>query len=354
MDTETLALFEDGLARFSRERYPAARIAEPANADQDADRWREMAELGWFDLAVAESGPPEITPLLSIYRAAGEGLWREPIDCVFGASALVAAKAPDPLVRRMIWDGLSTGASPLCFASREPGSDWGARTSLTRTRTSPEGTLLRGRKIAAVHHPRCAAYLVSAIDDSSGKEAYYRVERGAPGLQVATYPTVEGRSLSDLDLEGTPATFVAWAGPEVPVTQWLGMLAAAECVGIMRGALQDTVTFLRQRRQFGKALIEFQALQHRLAEMLMLMRETDALLRDVAADLDAGREVDERDGMVLRAQSARAASLVTREAVQMHGGMGVTQECRVSHYYRRVLTLESLHGSESWALERLA
>lgn len=354
MDMETLALFEDGLARFSRERYPAARIAETANADDDAIRWREMAELGWFDLAVAESGLPEITPLLPIYRAAGEGLWREPIDCVFGASALVAAGAADPLVRRILCDGLASGAAPMCFAAREPGTDWGARTSLTRARTGAAGPVLRGRKVAVVHHPRCAAYLVSAVDERNGNEAYYRVEPGAPGLRVTPYRTLEGRPLSDLELEGTPATFVAWAGPELPVPQWGGMLAAAECVGIMRGALQDTVTYLRQRKQFGKALIEFQALQHRLAEMLMLMRETDALLRDVAADRDAGRDIDERTCMVLRAQSARAASLVTREAVQMHGGMGVTQECRVSHYYRRVLTLESLHGSESWAMERLA
>jgi alkylation response protein AidB-like acyl-CoA dehydrogenase len=353
MDLEMLTLFEDGLRRFSRERYAPAQMIEGTKNGKGGRYWHEMAELGWFELAVSDNGLPEIVPLLSVYRVAGEGLWREPIDCVFGEPAVVAACATEPALRRQLCDGLASGAAPLACAARERGDGWSAGTTTTRAHAGADGVVLSGHKVAVAGDPACVAYLVTAADEQTGRVAFYRVDRGARGLDVRRYPTVEGRQLADLHLDRTPGVFICAVGPEVPTRAWGELLAAAECVGIMHGALQDTVAYLLQRQQFGRPLIDFQVLQHRLADMQMLVRETDALLRELAEDLDAGRSLDPRSLLALRAQTSRSAREVTREAVQMHGGMGVTQECRVSHYYRRVLTLESLHGSEAWALERL-
>lgn len=354
MDLETLALFEDGLGRFTRERYAPAQMVERASRNEGPLHWQEISSLGWFDLAVSETGLPEIVPLLSIFRAAGEGLWREPIACVFGESAVVAARATQPQMRRSLCDGLASGAGPLAYAVREPGAGYETLRVETRARAGAHGAELSGQKVAVVYDPMCAAYLVTALDEGTGQVAYYHVDRAARGLEVVRYATVEGRELADLRLERVPADFVCAAGPEVPTRAWGVLLAAAECVGVMQGALQDTTAYLRQRKQFGRPLIDFQVLQHRLAEMLMLTRETDAFLREMAQDFDDGRTLDARSLLCLSAQASRAARQVTREAVQMHGGMGVTQECRVSHYYRRILTLESLYGGEGWALERLS
>jgi alkylation response protein AidB-like acyl-CoA dehydrogenase len=354
MDAETLALFEDGLERFTRERYGAAQMVEKATARQEAVHWWEMAKLGWFELAASESGLPEIVPLLSIYRAAGQGLWREPIGCVFGEAAVVAAHAADAAVRQMLCAGLTSGEAPLAFAAREAGQGCDGGMVSTVARPTDRGVEVSGQKVAVPHDAHCRAYLVMAVHGQTGKRAYFLVERAARGLDVARYHTVEGRELADLRLDRTPAQFVCNADPELPTRAWGTLLAAAECVGIMNGALHDTVSYLRQRKQFGRPLIDFQVLQHRLADMQMRVRETDALLRELGEDLDAGQPLDARALLALSAQTSRAAREVTRDAVQMHGGMGVTRECRVSHYYRRVLTVESLYGGESWALERLA
>jgi len=354
MDLGMLSLFEDGLRRFNRERCSPLQLVESAKAGHGTRHWQEMAALGWFDLGVAEEGLPEILPLLSIYRAAGEGLWREPIDCVFGESAVIVGSIGDRSLRRRFSEGLASGQQPLAYAARERGGEWSPARPATCAQSIAGGLVLSGSKVAVVEDSACTGYLVTASDADSGRRSCYQVERGARGLEIVRYPTVEGRHLADLHLDRTPALRVCDSPDWQLLEAWGSLLAAAESVGIMRGANQDTLAYLRQRRQFGRPLIDFQVLQHRLAEMLMLERETDALLRDLADDLDEDRSVDPRGLLALGAQASRALRHVTREAVQMHGGMGVTQECRVSHYYRRALTLDSRCGGEAWALARLA
>ncbi len=362
MDKDMLGLFEDALQRFNRERHSPAHLLEHIRHGSRLEHWREMAELGWFELVLANDTSsdaagralPKMLPLLSIYRAAGEGLWQEAIDCVFGAAALIAHHAQGTALRRELCEGLASGSAPLAHADREPGDGWDARAVATRAQRLAEGFALSGDKVAVVEDAACVGYLISARDVATGRAGCYRVARETPGLCIARYCGVEGRALVDLHLEGASAQFVCEGEVLALVPHWSALLAAAESVGIMRGALNDTVSYLQQRRQFGRPLIEFQVLQHRLADMLMLMRETEALLHEIVEDLDAGQLPAQYLMLVLRAQVSRALRQVTREAVQMHGGMGVTQECRVSHYYRRALTLDGLHGSDIWALDRLS
>lgn len=358
MDKDLLGLFEDALQRFNRERHSPAQLLEHARHGSRHEHWREMAELGWFELALpneASGGAlPEMLPLLSIYRAAGEGLWQEAIEGVFGAAALIAHHAQDTALRREMCEGLASGSAPLAYADREPGGGWDAGAVATRALRRADGFVLSGHKVAVVEDAACAGYLVSARDGETGRAGCYYVARDASGLGIARHRSVEGRELADLYLDQAPAKFVCEGDAVALAPHWSALLAAAESVGIMRGALHDTVSYLQQRRQFGRPLIDFQVLQHRLADMLMLTRETDALLHEIAEDLDAGQPPAERLMLALRAQVSRALRQVTRDAVQMHGGMGVTQECRVSHYYRRALTLDSLYGSDVWALDRLS
>lgn len=355
MDKETLGLFEDALQRFNRERHGPAQWTRKEGPDLGRRHWRELAELGWFELAASDESRPEIVPLLSIYRAAGEGLWREPLHCVFGPPALVAASAEPHPMRRRLRDGLASGHLSFAYADREPGEAGACGMLAARApQSGDEGVVLTGRKVAVIDDGACSGYLVSACDAVTGVAGCYLVDGAAQGVGVVRYRTLEGQALSDLTLEQARGTFVCPLDSIALARDWAVLLATAECVGIMQGALRDTLDYLRQRRQFGRPLIDFQVLQHRLADMSMLMRETDAVLLDIAEDLDAGSTPDRRRLLCLRAVASRAVRHVTREALQMHGGMGITQECRVSHYYRRALTLESLYGSEAWALEELA
>lgn len=358
MDTDLLALFEDGLQRFNRERYSPAQLVAYARdvAGHSPQLWAEMTEMGWFELLRADgegSARASVARILPIFRAAGEGLWREPLNSVLGESAAVITQARSCEHREALLESLISGRRPIAYAAREFGDGWRRTGVTTSARRKGDKHLLRGCKIAIPGFDSCAGFLVLAADADTQSTAYYLVDRNAAGQELQSYKSVEGRWLADLRLNDAPASYVCAGEVAERAEAWGSILAAAEAVGVMRGANADTVEYLRQRRQFGRVLLSFQVLQHRLVEMHMLERETDALVQATAEAFDEGAASLKRRLLVLRAQASRALRQVTREAVQMHGGMGVTQETRVSHYYRRALMLDSAYGAEDWALEAL-
>ncbi|HKY92717.1 MAG TPA: acyl-CoA dehydrogenase [Nevskiaceae bacterium] len=352
-----MTLFEESLRRFSREHPAAAQTASGTGdaGDHSPQRWDAIAAMGWFDLLTLDpgaSGAPPLAPIAAVLRAAGEGAWREPVGAVLGEGAVIVVHAEDAACRASLRDGLVSGAHPVAVAAREPGDGW--RRVEIRAKARRRGAMheLDGTKIA-VGGAQVAAYFAVLAMDEAGS-AWFLVSRDAPGLALDRYAGADGRPLADLRLAATPA--IRLCGGEVTprVEAWGSILAAAESLGIMRGANGDTTDYLRQRKQFGRPLLSFQVLQHRLVEMHMLERETEALFHATVAAHDADSPDLARRVLVLRAQASHALRHVTREAVQMHGGMGVTAELRIGHYYRRALALDSLYGAADWALEALA
>ena len=358
MDAELRSLIEDALQRYTRERYSAAQLlARLREGDTaTAGRTREMANLGWFELLRDEEGrcARSVLPLLPLFRAAGEGLWQEPLYALLGAAAFIAGQTQSAALREHLVEGLIAGSRPLAYAVREAGDGWNPGTARTIARTQGGTIRLEGEKIAIADAAVCAGVIVSARDAASGDPAFYFVAFDAPGLHWQHVRGVDGRGLADLRLSDAVADYLCSGERAALAAAWDTLLSTAEAIGLMRCANRDTVDYLRERRQFGRSLLEFQALQHRLVEMHMLERETDALLQSVAEDHDAGDASITRRLWVLRALASRALRQVTAEAVQMHGGMGVTQDVRVSHAYRRALMIDSLHGSEDWALGQLS
>lgn len=358
MDAELLSLFEDALERFNRERYAPARLLQRIQAGDDAAaaQLAEMADLGWFDLLNDDDGQPArtVTRLLPLFRAAGEGLWQEPLGALLGAGAVIASRAESATLRTALIDGLISGRQPLAYATRERGDGWSTCAVRTTATTRNGRTRLQGEKIAIPDAALCAGAVVLARDGGTGQTGFYRVARDAAGAAWHGVRGIDGRGLADLRLNDTEADYLCSGEHAAAADAWATILDAAEAVGVMRGANRDTVAYLRERRQFGRPLLEFQALQHRLVDTHLLERETDALLLAVAEAHDDGAADLPRRLLALRAQAAQALRQVAAEAVQLHGGMGVTQETRVSHAYRRALMLDSLHGSAAWALDALA
>lgn len=358
MDTDLLRLFEDSLERFNRERYSPAQLVARSREASGIGLLPEMAEMGWFELlrggADDEPAASSVVPLLPLFRAAGEGAWREPLSCVLGASAVVASRTDAATRRESLLDGLVSANALLAYAAREMDDGWHRAGITTVARREADGHVLDGHKIAVMDVESYAAIIVLAVDAQTKRPGYFLVAPDAAGLERRSASSIDGRGLSDLELTSVPAEYLCTGDHAARAEDWEAILGAAEAVGIMRGANRDTAAYLRERRQFGRPLLDFQVLQHRLVEMHLLERETDALLRTTAEAYDADAPGLARRLLVLRAQASRALRQVTREAVQMHGGMGVTQETRVSHYYRRALMLDSLHGSEEAALDRLA
>ncbi|MGQ3055806.1 MAG: acyl-CoA dehydrogenase [Nevskia sp.] len=355
MDNDALQLFEETLARYNRERYDAGQWRDYGRLPQghSPERWAELQAMGCFELLRPEDDEhaAPLADLLPLYAAAGEARWREPLATVFAEPVAVIGQVGDPARRRALLEGLISGAQPLGYAHRETGGE-GIATTASRCAA---GWRLDGDKAMVIGADICNGFLVSAIDAERGLPAMFLVDAAAPGLHLQRYRTIDDGVAADLRFEQTPAEWLCDGTAAIAAADARGViLAAAEALGMMRGANRDSTEYLRERRQFGQPLLGFQALQHRLVEMLMRQRECEALVASVAEAFDHAAPALSRQVLVLRVQVARALRHITREAVQLHGGMGVTQELRIGRYYRRALMLDSLHGTADQALDALS
>jgi alkylation response protein AidB-like acyl-CoA dehydrogenase len=243
----------------------------------------------------------------------------------------------------------------------------GARYDLARVATTAarEGGRwrVRGRKAVVEHAPQADVLLVSARTAGAPGEAkgisMFLVPRTAPGVSLTAYPTLDGRRAADVVLDATlPAD--ALLGPEggalagISAAFDLGLAAVcAEAVGVLQLTLDATIEYTKTRKQFGVPIAKFQALQHRMADMLMQVEQARSM--SYLASLRAG-DPDPRERR--RALSAakvtvgQACRFVGQQAVQLHGGMGVTDELAVSHAFKRLVAIELALGDTEHHLEQ--
>jgi len=223
-----------------------------------------------------------------------------------------------------------------------------ARYHLDRCNTtaSPhaQGYVLRGHKSVVPVGDVADVYLVPAALD--GRIAMFAVERNTPGVQAIGYPTQDGGRAAELRLDDAPAQLLSLHGAaalELAVDTGIAC-ACAEAVGMMDTMLETTAAYLNTRKQFGVPIASFQALRHRVADMKMQLE----LARSMAyyAHLKLQAEPSERRLALARAkvQLGQSMRFVGQQAVQLHGGVGVTDDYPVSHYFKRLTQLEMTFG----------
>lgn len=218
-----------------------------------------------------------------------------------------------------------------------------------RTRAVADGTGLRltGGKIVVIDAPLADRLLVLASED--GAPVLALVARDAPGMSVNAYRLVDERSGADVGFDDTPAQRVGDAGESCRAAVGAAfdlatVYACAEAVGAMRTALRLTVEHVKTRRQFGTEIGNFQALRHRIAEMKGELSAAEAMSLGAAAALDEAPEVRMRMVSAAKVQCIQSARYVGRNAVQLQGGMGMSQESAVGQYFKRLLAFEPMFG----------
>ena len=187
----------------------------------------------------------------------------------------------------------------------------------------------------------------------------FLVEKDAPGVSARDYRTVDGRRASELTFEGVSLDADALLGEEgqalAPVEAVMDEARAALCAeacGVLSELVRQTVEFTRQRRQFGRPIADFQVLQHRMVDMFIASEQS--LSMTFMATLKLDLPADERAAAVSAAKAyvGRACTLVGQQAVQTHGGIGLTEELALSHYFKRATVLEQALGSSDYHLRR--
>ncbi|HYO37360.1 MAG TPA: acyl-CoA dehydrogenase family protein [Geodermatophilus sp.] len=324
----------------------------------DEKTWARLAEMGLLGLPFAEAdggmgaGPVEVG---IVAEEMGRVIAPEPfVESVVLAGGLVAAVGTDAQ-RTAVLGPLAEGASVLAFAHAEPAARWSPAAAVTATRDG-DGWALTGVKEPVVNGARADVLVVSAVVD--GTTALFLVQGDAAGLTRTGYRTHDGGRAANVTLDGTPAELLgegtADRSADVERAQALARIAYAnEAVGAMDTALRTTSEYLKTRKQFGVTLNRFQALTFRAADMyvsLELARST-ALWASMVAD--AGGDVVTA-GDRARLQTSRAGRHIGQEAIQLHGGIGVTAEYSVGHYTSRLTAIDHLLGDGDWAADRLA
>lgn len=330
-DTETRTMLDESIARLS----------DDVGADAT---WAQLRKDGWLGLGLGEEfgGAGEaIGDLVTLLRTAGAKLWRVPLVSCLGEAcgALMAAPAgPD---RDCMLAGIASGEIVAAFADTE-------NCSVIPT-PKPSVFALDGscRFLEGNDRPRVVLVLAGA--------GLFAVDSSARGLQREAVEAIDGRTAVTLTLNGTPAPKLADARDIAEQARCRAqILAAAEAAGIARAALDATIAYLALRRQFGQPILKFQAIQHRLVELHIRERELSALLLATCAAYDARQSGLAEKIWRLRAVASRTAISITQEAIQLHGGIGMTTELPIGAYYKRALQLDALYGSYECALEQLA
>ena len=344
--SEVQTMLRGSLRRWGGERD--VRVAEDF-----AQTWQFAAEQGWLMAGLPEELGGlggDAFEMAVIAEEFGRALVRAPYVEVAVAAALLASVAPDRVA------AIVGGESRPLLAHDEPDArgdhDW------VSTTAAPDGNgwLLTGRKSGIIGAGHTDGFLVTArIGD--GGIALFEVK--ASGASLMTYTTFDDRSAGDLRLSRTPATLLATPETTAPVLsaaldQRL-VLEGAEVLGAMERAQEITRDYLLTRKQYGHVIGDFQALRHRIADMFIETEQARSItLRGLGALVDGDPAPRALMAAAVKARVAQAALLVCGHAIQLHGGIGVTDEYPVGHFYKRALAFDQRHGGSARQVERFA
>ncbi|MEV0245314.1 acyl-CoA dehydrogenase family protein [Nocardia sp. NPDC050712] len=316
------------------------------------DVWRQLAELGVLGLSFSEedggmdAGPVET---MVVVQEFGRRLAPEPLlDAVLVPGGLVAALGSADQ-RARILPAVAAGEKLLAFAHSEPGVRWPSAELSTAAAAQGDSYALTGVK-NPVGHGDCAEEFVVSATLPDGGLGLFLVAADAQGVTRKSYRTVDGQRGAQLEFESAPAELLG-AGAEAVAAAIVRAqaLLCAESIGAMEEALRLTTDYLKARKQFGVTLSKFQTLTQRAANMYVSLE----LARSMALYANAALTDGTADPIIAsraRLQVSRAARHVGQEAIQMHGGIGVTAEYPVSHYVARLTAIERTLGG---ALEHL-
>ena len=360
--SEEQVLLRDSVDRYVAdhggvERHRALSARSPG---YDTEDWRRFAELGLLAVpfSAAEGGfDGGAVELMVVAEAMGRGLLRLPylstvVTCGGFLEAVASADqrathVPPIVEGRTLW----------AFAFAERGSDYDLGNVATRAIPDGDGYVISGRKVAVLDGCGADNLLVTAAAPEG--PALFIVAADAAGIAREEFVAVDGGRGADISFDGvrvdrgallgSPGEAVAIAGA---VLDRAAVAIGAEALGAMQSLLEMTVEYTGTRQQFGQPISKFQVLQHRMADMYMKLEETRSLLLNAAIQVDADSGERAAACAALRVKAAEAGRLVSQEAVQLHGGIGMTDELGVGHHYKRLMLLGRLYGDEASHLRR--
>jgi len=356
---EEQQLLADSVRRFLQKDYDFETrrriLASPEGWSPQV--WSTFAEMGLTSLTLpADCGGfgGGAVDLMGVMEACGEALVIEPyVPTLLGA--LFVSRGGTAEQKEALLGRVAEGRLRLAFAHTEAGARYDVRHVRTRARASDGGWVLEGEKRLVVGAPLAEQWVVSA---RAGDElALFLVEGGAQGIGASEYRTLDGLRAADVRFSGVRAARLEGGiGLIEELADFATALVCADAVGAMKYACDATLEYLKTRKQFGVPIGTFQALQHRIVDMYISQEQAKSMACLACSKADQAADARDRARSVSAAKIkiADAARHVSQEAVQLHGGMGMTEELKISHTFRRLTVAAQHFGDADHHLERFA
>lgn len=358
--TDEQRLLRDSVERFGREHYdfPAWRARVDRGGGFDRGLWARMAELGWLTLTVPEDqggyGGTAVDTMV-VMEGFGRSLMLEPyVGCGVIAPALLPHLAGGD--RGALMAEVMAGEAVLSLADAEPGSRYDLAAVETRAARRGDGFVLTGEKSHALDGAEADWFVVPARTAGASGDLHgvslFLVPKATPGLTVRGLRAMDHRRNAALRLEGVAVGADALIGavdegyPLLRHAVDLAIVARlAEALGAMEAAYEQTLAYLKTRRQFGQLIGGFQALQHRAVDMAIACEEARSMTYLATLSLDA--EPAERSRAIAAAKTrvGQTSLYVARQAVQLHGGIGFSDELAIGHYLKRLTMIDMAFGN---------
>lgn len=359
--TEEQVLLRDSVAKYVGAHcgVDRHRALSAQGAAFDPGTWQAFAELGWLAVPFAEDLGGlggGATELMVMAEAMGGALVREPyLHTVVTCGVLLDLAGNDEQKADCI-PAIIEGRAQWALAAAEDNSSYDPGAIATRASVSQGSYLVSGAKHAVLNGDAADKLIVTAGTDEG--TSLFIVDASGAGVSREPFVSVDGGGGAHIRLDDAPGELLGGAGQGVALLQRAIERAiifiGGEALGAMVCLLEATVEYTKTREQFGQPISKFQVLQHRMADMYMKVEETRSLLLNAAIQLDEGNPEASAACAALKVKVAEAGRHVSQEAVQLHGGIGMTDELIVGHHYKRLLLLGKLFGDEEYYLQRYA
>ena len=365
--TEERQLFKDSVARLIADTYSleARNKAAETELGFSPEKWAQFAELGAIGALFSEEdggfggAPFDVTVL---FEELGRGLVNEPFlaTAILGGGLIAELGNAD---QKAIIEEVIAGSKQLAFAHGEPKSRYDASHVETTAKKSGDGYVLNGAKAVVLNGGAADLLVVSARYSGAAWDedglSLFLVPADAAGLSRTSYPSIDGLHAAEIRLDNVTVGADALLGSEgkawptiEKVIARANLALASEAIGAMEVARDMTIEYLKTRKQFGVVIGKFQALQHRMATVLLEIEQARSSVINAAGRFDGSRVEREMAVSAAKTLAGQIGRLVAEEAIQMHGGIAMTWEYAVGHFAKRLVMIDHMFGDVDYHVAR--
>lgn len=366
--TEEQEMVRDGLSRMVREQYgwQTRQAAIASDAGWRPEIWAQLAELGILGMPFSEDdggfGGGAVDAMV-VMQEFGKGLVVEPFVPTVVCAGGFLKHAGTPAQKEEHIGGIIDGSRIFAFANAEPRGRYDYADIETTAKKNDGSYVLNGHKAVVMGAPWASHLIVTARTSGDRRDTHgvsvFVVDKATDGIVTRDYETVDGRRASEVYFENAaiPAdTLIGEEGAALPliekVTDEAVAALCAEACGAMKVAHAMTVEYSRQRKQFGVPIGSFQVLQHRMVDMYTAYEQAVSLTYLATLRLDSSEIERKRAVSAAKVGVGQAARLIGQEAVQIHGGNGVTDEYAIGHYFKRLTIFDTEFGNVDHHMKR--